>query len=56
MGRFANRDWGRFKAYATGRRGGVLLEWPGLKLFVSPEDPEALCRAVLARSGRKGRR
>jgi hypothetical protein len=55
-GRFTNRDWGRFKAYATDRRRGVLLEWPGLKLFVSPEDPEALCRAVLARSARKGRR
>jgi Bacterial PH domain len=55
-GRFANRDWGRFKAYATDRRRGVLLEWPGFKLFVSPEDPEAFCRAVLARSGRKGRR
>jgi hypothetical protein len=55
-GRFANRDWGRFKAYATDRRHGVLLEWPGFKLFVSPEDPEALCRAVLARSARKGRR
>ena len=55
-GRFANRDWGRFKAYATDRRRGVLLEWPqGFKLFVSPEDPEAFCRAVLARSGRKGR-
>jgi hypothetical protein len=54
-GRFANRDWGRFKAYATDRRRGVLLEWPGLKLFVSPEDPEALCRAVVARSGRKRR-
>jgi hypothetical protein len=54
-GRFANRDWGRFKAYATDRRRGVLLEWPGFKLFVSPEDPEALCRAVLARSARKGR-
>jgi hypothetical protein len=55
-GRYANRDWGRFKAYATDRRRGVLLEWPGFKLFVSPEDPEALCRAVLARSARKGQR
>lgn len=55
-GRFANRDWGRFKAYATDRRHGVLLEWPGFKLFVSPEDPDAFCRAVLARSARKGRR
>jgi Bacterial PH domain len=58
-GRYANRDWGRFKAYATDRRRGVLLEWPGFKLFVSPEDPEALCRAALERSsrrrGRKGR-
>jgi hypothetical protein len=54
-GRFANRDWGRFKAYATDRRRGVLLEWPGFKLFVSPEDPEALCRAVLARSASRGR-
>ena len=54
-GRFANRDWGRFKAYATDRRRGVLLEWPGFKLFVSPEDPDAFCRAVLARSARKGR-
>jgi hypothetical protein len=59
-GRYANRDWGRFKAYATDRRHGVLLEWPGFKLFVSPEDPEGLCRAALERSsrqrGRKGRR
>jgi hypothetical protein len=55
-GRFANRDWGRFKAYATDRRRGVLLEWPGFKLFVSPEDPDTFCRAVLARSARKGRR
>jgi hypothetical protein len=54
-GRYANRDWGRFKAYATDRRHGVLLEWPGFKLFVSPEDPEALCRAVLARGAGKGR-
>jgi hypothetical protein len=54
-GRYASRDWGRFKAYATDRRHGVLLEWPGFKLFVSPEDPEALCRAVLARRARKGR-
>jgi hypothetical protein len=55
-GRFANRDWGRFKAYATDRRRGVLLEWPGFKLFVSPEDPDALCRAVLQRSRRRGGR
>jgi hypothetical protein len=55
-GRYANRDWGRFKAYATDRRHGVLLEWPGFKLFVSPEDPEGLCRAVVARSGRRQRR
>jgi hypothetical protein len=52
-GRFTNRDWGRFKAYATDRRRGVLLEWPGFKLFVSPEDPEAFCRAVLERSRRQ---
>jgi hypothetical protein len=52
-GRYASRDWGRFKAYATDRRHGVLLEWPGFKLFVSPEDPEALCRAVLAGTGRR---
>jgi hypothetical protein len=50
----ANRGWGRFRAYATDRRRGALLEWPGFKLFVSPADPEALCRAVLARS-RRGR-
>jgi len=50
-GWFSNRHWGRFKVYATDRRRGVLLEWPGYKLFVSPADPEALCRAVLARSG-----
>jgi Bacterial PH domain len=54
-GRFANRDWGRFKAYATDRRRGLLLEWPGFKLFVSPEDPEAFCRAVLVRSGTRRR-
>jgi len=54
-GRFANPGWGRFKAYATDRRRGVLLEWPGFKLFVSPEDPEALCRAVLARRLRPDR-
>jgi uncharacterized protein (DUF58 family) len=52
-GSFANRDWGRFKAYATDRRRGVLLEWPGFKLFVSPEDPEGLCQAVVER--RRGR-
>jgi len=50
-GWFANPGWGRFKAYATDRRHGVLLEWPGLKVFVSPEDPEGLCRAVVARRG-----
>jgi hypothetical protein len=55
-GRYVNRDWGRFKAYATDRRRGVLLEWPGFRLFVSPEDPGALCRAVLARRTRKGAR
>lgn len=55
-GRFANRSWGRFKAYATDRRRGVLLEWPGFKLFVSPEDPDALCRAVLARRRQPDRR
>jgi len=54
-GRFSNAGWGRFKAYATDRRRGVLLEWPGFKLFVSPEDPEALCRAVLARRRPRGR-
>jgi hypothetical protein len=48
-GWFANPGWGRFKAYATDRRRGVLLEWPGFKVFVSPEDPEGLCRAVVAR-------
>jgi Bacterial PH domain len=48
-GWFANRDWGRFKAYATDRRRGVLLEWPGFKLFISPEDPEGLCQAVVER-------
>jgi hypothetical protein len=54
-GRFSNpRGWGRFKAYATDRRRGVLLEWPGFRLFVSPEDPQALCRAVLARRHRAG--
>jgi hypothetical protein len=59
-GWFFNRDWGRFKVYATDRRRGVLLEWPGFKLFVSPTDPEALCHAVLARRaagrGRRGGR
>jgi Bacterial PH domain len=55
-GWYSNRDWGRFKAYATDRRRGVLLEWPGYRLFVSPEDPEALCRAVLARAGAARRR
>jgi hypothetical protein len=54
--RYASRAWGRFKAYATARRRGVLLEWPGFKLLASPEDPEALCRAVLERRGRKVRR
>jgi uncharacterized protein (DUF58 family) len=55
-GWFANRDWGRFKAYATDRRRGVLLEWPGFKLFISPEDPEGLCHAVVERrrGGTKG--
>jgi uncharacterized protein (DUF58 family) len=48
-GWFANRDWGRFKAYATDRRRGVLLEWPGFKLFISPEDPGGLCHAVVER-------
>jgi hypothetical protein len=48
-GWFANRDWGRFKAYATDRRRGVLLEWPGFKLFISPEDPQGLCHAVVER-------
>jgi Bacterial PH domain len=52
-GSFANRDWGRFKAYATDRRRGVLLEWPGFRLFISPEDPERLCQAVVER--RRGR-
>jgi uncharacterized protein (DUF58 family) len=51
-GSFANRGWGRFKAYATDRRRGVLLEWPGFKLFISPEDPEGLCQAVVERRGR----
>jgi uncharacterized protein (DUF58 family) len=51
-GWFANRDWGRFKAYATDRRRGVLLEWPGFKLFISPEDPEGLCHAVVERRRR----
>jgi hypothetical protein len=54
-GTFANRDWGRFKAYATDRRRGVLLEWPGFKLFVSPSDPDALRSAVLARRGKRRR-
>jgi hypothetical protein len=56
-GWFANRDWGRFKAYATDRRRGVLLEWPGFKLFISPEDPEGLCHAVVQRrrGGTEGR-
>jgi uncharacterized protein (DUF58 family) len=55
-GWFANRNWGRFKAYATDRRRGVLLEWPGFKLFISPEDPEGLCHAVVERrrGGTKG--
>jgi len=52
-GSFSNKEWGRFKAYANDRRHGVLLEWPGIKLFVSPEDPEAFCEAVLARGGRR---
>jgi hypothetical protein len=55
-GTFAHRDWGKFKAYATDRRRGVLLEWPGFKLFVSPSDPEALRSAVLARRGGAKRR
>jgi hypothetical protein len=50
-GWFANPGWGRFKAYATDRRRGVLLEWPGLRVFVSPEDPQGLCGAVVARRG-----
>lgn len=48
-GWFANPGWGRFKAYATDRRRGVLLEWPGFKVFISPEDPDGLCHAVVAR-------
>jgi hypothetical protein len=51
-GTFANSGWGRFRAYATDRRAGVLLEWPGFKLYVSPADPEALVAAVLERSGK----
>jgi hypothetical protein len=54
-GRYRNRSWGSFRAYATDRRSGVLLEWPGFRLYVSPEDPQALCQAVLSRSG-SGRR
>ena len=50
-GTWTNRDWGRFKIYATDRRRGVLLEWPGFKLFVSPTDREGFCQAVLARRG-----
>ena len=34
---------------ATDRRRGVLLEWPGFKLFISPEDPQGLCHAVVER-------
>ena len=30
-----------------------LLEWPGFRLFISPEDPERLCQAVVER--RRGR-
>jgi hypothetical protein len=48
-GRFRAGEWGAYRAYATDRRRGVLLQWPDGRLFVSPEDPEALCQAVLAR-------
>ena len=51
-GTFRSRDWGNFKVYASDHRKGVLLEWPGLKLFLSPADREGLCAAVLARSQR----
>jgi Bacterial PH domain len=54
-GTWTNRDWGRFKVYATDRRHGVLLEWPGFKLFVSPTDRDGFCQAVLARSARSGK-
>lgn len=47
-GGYRNKDWGPFKVYATTRRRGVLLEWPGFRLFVSPQDREALCAASLA--------
>lgn len=55
-GRFSNRSWGQFRAYATDRRRGVLLEWPGFKLFVSPEDPDGFCRGVLDRRAALRRR
>src|SRR4051794_518707 len=48
-GTFRNKDWGRFRVYATDQHRGVLLEWPERKMFVSPADQEEFCRAVLAR-------
>jgi hypothetical protein len=51
-GTFRSRDWGTFKVYGTDHRKGVLLEWPGFKLFVTPSDREGFCAAALARSNR----
>jgi len=53
-GTFRNKDWGRFKVYATDQHNGVLLEWPGRKMYVTPADREGFCRAVLARSAQAG--
>jgi hypothetical protein len=52
-GTFRNKDWGNYKVYGTDHRKGVLLEWPGFKLFVTPADREGFCAAVLAR-GKRG--
>jgi hypothetical protein len=49
-GRFWNRRLGSFRAYATRRRGLVLVEAGGHRYVLSPDPPDRFVEAVLSRA------
>ena len=45
-GLFWNEDLGRYRAYSTGGKRAVLLEYSYRKVVLTPDDPEAFVRAL----------
>jgi hypothetical protein len=45
-GVFSSPQFGRYRAYMTGPKRGVLLEYPNRKVVLTPDDPERFVRKL----------